>query len=97
MMDHIILAGDSIFDNAPYAADGHAVVDHLKHELRGEAEVTLLAVDGSFANEVPGQLRKLPGSTLPDGSVGIQRSHNQTGRRVRLSDHRSPSGLQRRG
>ena len=62
MMDNIILVGDSIFDNAPYVADGQTVADHLQHELRNEAEVTLLAVDGSFANEVPGQLRKLPRS-----------------------------------
>jgi hypothetical protein len=30
-MDHLVLVGDSIFDNAPYVAEGCAVVDHLRH------------------------------------------------------------------
>lgn len=57
---HIVLVGDSIFDNKAYVEGGCSVREHLQDLLGDEADVTLLAVDGSFANEVPRQLEGLP-------------------------------------
>jgi hypothetical protein len=57
---HLVLLGDSIFDNAPYTAGGPAVIDHLRIGLPPECRATLLAVDGHFVEDVPFQLRKIP-------------------------------------
>lgn len=57
---HIVLLGDSIFDNAPYTAGGPAVIDHVRAGLPPGHEATLLAVDGHFVEDVPSQLRKIP-------------------------------------
>jgi hypothetical protein len=68
---HIVLLGDSIFDNAPYTAGGPAVIDHLRTGLPSGHEATLLAVDGHFVEDVPFQLRKIPdGATHFFLSVG---------------------------
>jgi hypothetical protein len=32
-MAHIVLLGDSVFDNAPYVARGEEVVEHLRRRL----------------------------------------------------------------
>jgi hypothetical protein len=58
---HIVLLGDSIFDNAPYTSGGPAVIDHLSANLRPGEEATLLAVDGHRVEDVLYQLRKSPG------------------------------------
>ena len=59
-MSHLVLLGDSIFDNERYVPDGPSVTDHLRRMLPGDWQVTLLAVDGAAAEDVPGQLGKLP-------------------------------------
>lgn len=59
-MGHIVLLGDSIFDNARYVPGGPAVIDHLRAVLPGGWRATLLAVDGAVAAGVPGQLARLP-------------------------------------
>ena len=56
---HIVLLGDSVFDNAMYTSGGPAVVDHLRARLGPGQEVTLLAVDGDRVADVPSQLRRL--------------------------------------
>ncbi len=57
---HIVLLGDSIFDNAPYTAGGPAVIDHLRAGLPLGHQATLLAVDGHFVEDVLFQLRRVP-------------------------------------
>lgn len=63
-MGHIVLLGDSIFDNARYVPEGPAVIDHLRGSLPGGWNATLRAVDGSVTDDVAGQLEQLP----PDAS-----------------------------
>ncbi len=68
---HIVLLGDSIFDNAPYTAGGPAVIDHLRGGLQPGEEATLLAVDGHYVSDVHHQIRKLPdGATHCFLSIG---------------------------
>lgn len=57
---HIVLAGDSIFDNGSYVPGGPALVDVLREALAESGKATLLAVDGSVSMMVPGQLGKIP-------------------------------------
>ncbi len=62
-MNHYVLLGDSIFDNAPYVSDGKDVRAHLAKALARRAvdhRVTLLAVDGALCADVEIQLRHLP-------------------------------------
>ncbi|WP_374354804.1 SGNH/GDSL hydrolase family protein [Chitinimonas sp.] len=57
---HIVLLGDSIFDNAAYVGDGKPVAAHLA-DLLGEGwQISLLAVDGDITSQVHEQLAKLP-------------------------------------
>lgn len=58
-MEHIVLLGDSIFDNAPYVAAGGDVTAQLRARLDGYGRVTLLARDGDVLDDVTGQLRRL--------------------------------------
>lgn len=59
-MGHVILLGDSIFDNARYVPDRPAVVEQLQRELPRDWRATLLAIDGSICEDVAEQLRRLP-------------------------------------
>ena len=59
-MTHVILLGDSIFDNAVYTAGGPAVIDQVNQALGSSGRATLLAVDGSKTQDVPVQMRKFP-------------------------------------
>jgi hypothetical protein len=61
-MGHIVLLGDSIFDNGPYVARGGTTLDELTARLRDGWHATLLALDGSVTSDVTGQLRKIPKS-----------------------------------
>jgi hypothetical protein len=56
---HIVLVGDSIFDNAAYVEEGAAVDLLLASKTKG-AKVTLLAVDGHVTTDVPAQLSAFP-------------------------------------
>lgn len=58
---HIVLIGDSIFDNAPYLMPGATVSDQLS-EIAKDARVTWLAVDGDVTTDVENQLLALPSS-----------------------------------
>jgi hypothetical protein len=57
---HVVLLGDSIFDNGVYVRPKPAVIDQLKEELPKGWKATLLAVDGDVAADVPEQLKRLP-------------------------------------
>jgi lysophospholipase L1-like esterase len=59
---HIVLLGDSIFDNGPYVAPGGTTLDELRRRLPDGWKATLLALDGSVTTEVSAQLRKIPKS-----------------------------------
>jgi hypothetical protein len=59
-MSHIVLLGDSIFDNAAYVADGPDVVRQLQARLSPGMRATLCAVDGSTAEDVARQLAQVP-------------------------------------
>ncbi len=60
-MSHIVLLGDSIFDNKAYVGKNDPdVVAQLREELPGGWDATLLAVDGDVASGVGRQLRSLP-------------------------------------
>ena len=60
-MPHIVLLGDSIFDNAAYVRPGEPdVVRQLRARLPAGAKATLAAVDGATAADVRRQLERLP-------------------------------------
>ena len=59
-MPHIVLLGDSIFDNAAYVAGGPDVRTQLQECLPSDWRVTLLAIDGSRTQDVASQLQQLP-------------------------------------
>jgi lysophospholipase L1-like esterase len=57
---HIILLGDSIFDNAAYVPGEPCVIEQLSALLPSSDRASLLAVDGHVAADVADQLLKLP-------------------------------------
>lgn len=59
-MSHVILLGDSIFDNARYVRGGPSVIEHLRRGLPTRWRATLLAQDGAVAADVVRQLHQLP-------------------------------------
>ena len=59
-MPHVVLVGDSIFDNAAYTEGGPDVVSQVRRLLPPGWEATLLAVDGAVTDDVAGQLGRLP-------------------------------------
>lgn len=59
-MAHVVLLGDSVFDNAPYVAHGQDVIEKLRARLARDARATLLAQDGAVLAGVRDQARRLP-------------------------------------
>lgn len=59
-MAHVVLLGDSIFDNAGYVPGRPAVAEQLRRALPRDCQVTLLARDGAVVSQVPDQLQRLP-------------------------------------
>ncbi|HEY8592145.1 MAG TPA: SGNH/GDSL hydrolase family protein [Sphingomicrobium sp.] len=60
MSGHIILLGDSIFDNAAYVGGAPDVVRQLRSKLPSDSRASLLAVDGAVVAGVSSQLGRLP-------------------------------------
>ncbi|CAA9511762.1 MAG: hypothetical protein AVDCRST_MAG31-940 [uncultured Sphingomonas sp.] len=60
MPGHVVLLGDSIFDNAAYVPGGPDVVRQLRGALPPDWQATLLAVDGAVVDGVVRQLGRLP-------------------------------------
>ena len=60
MSESIVLVGDSIFDNASYVPGEPCVTEQLRAVVRGGVEVSMLAVDGHYVNDVQIQTRNLP-------------------------------------
>jgi hypothetical protein len=63
-MSHIVLLGDSTFDNARYTEGGPDVISQVRHILPTDWRASLLAVDGATTEDVPSQLQHVP----PDAS-----------------------------
>jgi hypothetical protein len=60
-MTHVVLLGDSIFDNGAYVRPGEPdVVRQLRARLPAGAAASLRAVDGAVTASVPRQLEGLP-------------------------------------
>ena len=59
-MPHLVLLGDSIFDNAHYTSGGPDVVSQVRNLLPSGWGASLLAVDGSTTVNIPDQMQRLP-------------------------------------
>ncbi len=59
-MGHLVLLGDSTFDNAAYVATGTTVLDHVRVGLPDGWRATLVAADGSMIGDIPRQLERAP-------------------------------------
>lgn len=57
---HLVLLGDSVFDNRVYVASEESVAAHLKRLLPADINLTCLAVDGHLTSDVFCQLDRLP-------------------------------------
>jgi len=59
-MPHVVLLGDSIFDNAAYVPGGPDVVTQLRQTLPTGWQATLAAVDGAVTADVRRQIGGIP-------------------------------------
>jgi hypothetical protein len=59
-MAHIVLLGDSIFDNTRYTEGGPDVISQVRQLLPTGWRGSLLAVDGATTEQVPSQLQSVP-------------------------------------
>ena len=59
-MSHVILLGDSIFDNARYVPDRPCVIEQVRRGLPSGWKGTLIAVDGHTVEDIAMQLPRVP-------------------------------------
>jgi hypothetical protein len=59
-MSHVVLLGDSIFDNARYVPGRPPVVEQVRRGLPAGWKATLLAVDGHTVEDIAVQLPRVP-------------------------------------
>jgi hypothetical protein len=60
-MKHVVLIGDSIFDNGAYVPVGPPVIEQVRKRLGNEYKATLLANDGDVVEDViANQLQHIP-------------------------------------
>jgi hypothetical protein len=59
-MAHIVLLGDSIFDNLSYTEGGPDVISQVRQLLLEGSQASLLAVDGATIQDVLPQLNRVP-------------------------------------
>jgi hypothetical protein len=90
-MGHVVLLGDSIFDNAAYVGRGPDVVAQLGAALPAGWRATLLAVDGAVAADVPRQLARLPADAT---DIILSVGGNDALGHVSLLDRRARSGAE---
>jgi hypothetical protein len=62
-MKHIVLLGDSVFDNAAYVGSGPDVVRQVRELLPEGWRASLSARDGAVIADIPSQLLSLPDDT----------------------------------
>lgn len=60
MSRHIILLGDSIFDNALYVPGGPSVIEHVRRMLPVGDRATMIALDGATVSSVFRQMERIP-------------------------------------
>ena len=61
MTNHIVLLGDSIFDNAPYVGPTvKPIIDYLNEYIGEDNRATLLAEDGATISDVTRQAEEVP-------------------------------------
>lgn len=60
---HIVLAGDSIFDNDVYVPDGPGVLQQMRDAIPDEWSAYKIAVDGDCISDVMRQTKNLPSGT----------------------------------
>ncbi|VTU00457.1 lipase : GDSL-lilke lipase/acylhydrolase family protein OS=Cyanothece sp. (strain PCC 7425 / ATCC 29141) GN=Cyan7425_1989 PE=4 SV=1: Lipase_GDSL_2 [Gemmataceae bacterium] len=61
-MSHVVLLGDSIFDNAAYVPDRPPVIEQVRRGLPLGWKATLVAVDGHMVEDISTQLGRVPGT-----------------------------------
>jgi hypothetical protein len=59
-MQHLVLLGDSIFDNKAYVRGGLDVIAHIRRQIPHDWQASLLAIDGSLVENVKRQVLDLP-------------------------------------
>jgi hypothetical protein len=59
-MKHVVLLGDSIFDNKAYVGDGPDVIKQVSEALPDGWTATLAARDGAMISDIKGQLATMP-------------------------------------
>lgn len=59
-MPHVVLLGDSIFDNKSYVGGGPDVVTHLRGQMPVEWQATLVAIDGATTHSMAIQYGRIP-------------------------------------
>ncbi|HEX9882207.1 MAG TPA: SGNH/GDSL hydrolase family protein [Hyphomicrobium sp.] len=59
-MKHVVLLGDSIFDNKAYVGDGPDVITQVREALPDGWTATLAARDGAMISDIKGQLATMP-------------------------------------
>ncbi|MCI0703033.1 MAG: SGNH/GDSL hydrolase family protein [Planctomycetia bacterium] len=59
-MGHVVLLGDSIFDNARYVPDRPCVIEQVRRGLPTSWKGTLVAVDGHTVEDIAMQLPRVP-------------------------------------
>jgi hypothetical protein len=59
-MSHVVLLGDSIFDNAVYVPDRPPVIEQVRRGLPTGWKGTLVAVDGHTVEDIATQLPRVP-------------------------------------
>lgn len=57
---HLVLLGDSVFDNGAYTRGAPDVAARLREAVGPDVRISLLAADGAFLADVPAQLAHLP-------------------------------------
>lgn len=90
-MPHIVLLGDSIFDNATYVSGGPDVVTQLRELLPSGWRATLAAVDGAVIDDVPRQLARVPAGAT---HLVISAGGNDALRHADILDRRATSSPQ---
>jgi len=84
-VEHVVLLGDSIFDNGVYVRGEPCVHDQLVGALVGTGgKATLLAVDGDVTADVAGQLERLPADAT---HLVVSVGGNDALRRAAILDH----------
>jgi hypothetical protein len=59
-VSHVVLLGDSIFDNAAYTGGGPAVIAQLREILPRDWQATLGAIDGATTEDFSRQVSSIP-------------------------------------